>query len=360
MIKTRKLAALILLLLACGLARGESLIALPGQAVITRPGSYRLRGRLSGGQVLIDAGKEDAVTLILDGVDVRSSDFPAIEVRRAGQVRIVLEEGSLNTLRVGKGARAALLSKADLKVEGTGTLDIEALDGHGIQGKRDLSIMGGSTRIHAKKDGIKADGALSILGGSHEVADCQEGLEGHTVLISGGDIRINARDDGINASSAQEVDLRQLPDPSGENHWIKVTGGSLTITARGDGMDANGDLIISGGDIRISSPASARDGALDAHRDITISGGTLMAFGAAGEAEAPRDAGQSASLILLKKQVAGGHEVILKNQAGESLMSFTPAQGWDSVALSHPRVQQGDPCSLWAAGEKVADFVMGR
>lgn len=47
---------------------------------ITEPGTYRLCGKLSYGQILIDVGKKesDKVTLILDGLDINCSVAPAI------------------------------------------------------------------------------------------------------------------------------------------------------------------------------------------------------------------------------------------------------------------------------------------
>ncbi len=356
----KKLLALILpMLLACGPALGEGLVSLPEQRVITRGGIYRVRGSLEGGQLMIDCGKDEAVTLILEGVEIASPSGPAIEAKKAGPLRIVLENGSQNILRAGEGAKAALFSKPDLALEGTGALSLEASGGHGIQGKREVTLSGGVTRIRAKKNGVKAGGALRILGGSHLIEDSQEGLEGNRVLIAGGETDITARDDGVNAAGAGDVDPRQLPDPGGENHWIRISGGRLVIKARGDGIDANGDLVITGGDIRISGPVSGQDGALDAHGEIAVSGGSLMAFGAADEAEGARDAGQSASLLTLKNWVAGGQEVRVKNAAGESLLVFIPAYEWNSAALSSPDIPKGERCSLWAAGQKLLDFVMG-
>lgn len=344
----KKLLALILpMLLACGPALGEGLVNLPEQRVITRGGSYRVRGSLAGGQLMIDCGKDEAVTLILEGVEIASPSGPAIEAKKAGRLRIVLADGSRNILRAGEGAKAALFSRPDLALEGRGALDIEASGGHGIQGKREVSLSGGTARIRAKKNGVKAGGTLKILGGSHLIEDSQEGLEGDRVLIAGGETDITAREDGVNAAGA------------GLSHWIRVTGGSLVIAAGGDGIDANGDLIITGGDIRISGPVSGLDGALDAHGEITVSGGSLMAFGAANEAEGALDAGQSASLLALGSWVAGGQEVSVQNAAGKSLLVFTPAYEWNSVALSSPDIPKGERCSLWAAGQKLLDFVMG-
>ena len=357
----KKLPVFLLLLLALsGAVHGETLLCLPeDQPLITRPGVYRVKGRLPEGQMLIDCGREDEVILILDGLEIHSPAASALEVKRAGRLRVVLEAGSRNALRAGAGAKAAFFSKAELIVEGSGALSLEAAGGHGIHGKGDVSLKDGSVHIRALKNGVKAGGALSVLGGRHVIEDSREGLEGDSVLVTGGSLDIRAREDGVNAAGKKDPDPRRMDDPGGRNHWIRVQGGSLVIRAQGDGLDANGDLVITGGDIRISGPVSGQDGALDAHGEITISGGSLMAFGAADRAEGARDAGQSASLIRLARWVMGGQEVRLKNAAGESLLVFTPAYPWNSAVLSHPGIKKGEPCSLWAADSKLADFVMG-
>ncbi len=114
---------------------------------------------------------------------------------------------------------------------------------------------------------------------------------------------------------AETVDPRQLAEPEVNNHSILISGGELTIIS-GDGMDANGDLLISGGVIRISGPESGEDGALDADGKMAISGGSLMAFGAAAEAEMPQGVGQTSSLIVLENRVPARQEVQVKTRRG--------------------------------------------
>lgn len=352
---------LLILLLLTGLAGAETLMTLSGSqdVLIQRGGVYRLTGSLTGAQLKVEAGKGEKVTLILDGLHIEA-DGPAIEIKKTGQASVVLASGTENSLISNGKARAALSCTTALDISGEGALRFVCPQGDGLYGKDSLMIRGGQLVIEAGNDGVKSRGPVSIQGGSLQVLDSQEGIEGSAVSISGGIILIKARDDGINAaSSGDKVDPRQLAEPEVKNHSILISGGELTITSRGDGMDANGDLLISGGVIRISGPESGEDGALDADGKMAISGGSLMAFGAAAEAEMPQGVGQTSSLIVLENWVPARQEVQVKNAAGEAILSFTPVHGWDSVALSDPLILKGQPYTLEAGGEKLADFTAG-
>ena len=53
--------------------RGQGVTVDGTVATITRGGTYRLTGSLADGQIIVDAGKNDAVELILIGVSITAS-----------------------------------------------------------------------------------------------------------------------------------------------------------------------------------------------------------------------------------------------------------------------------------------------
>ena len=63
---------------------------------IKKAGTYRLSGSLSNGRILVDAGKEDKVQLVLEGVSVTCSGQGALYVRQADKVFVTLTEGTQN------------------------------------------------------------------------------------------------------------------------------------------------------------------------------------------------------------------------------------------------------------------------
>ena len=72
-------------------------------AVIKKAGTYILSGTLDNGSIIVDAGKEDKVQLVLSGVKINSDSFAAIYVRQADAVSLTLADGTENTL-AGSGA----------------------------------------------------------------------------------------------------------------------------------------------------------------------------------------------------------------------------------------------------------------
>ena len=69
-----------------------------GTVTITSEGVYVLSGTLSNGSIIVDAGDEDKVQLVLNGVSVTSSDFAAIYAKNADKVFVTLAENTENTL----------------------------------------------------------------------------------------------------------------------------------------------------------------------------------------------------------------------------------------------------------------------
>ena len=160
---------------------------------ITAGGSYTLSGMITDTMVTIDAGDAD-VTLILNGATIQNSKGPAIFVRSAGKMTITLAEGTINTVADGTSYTltdnnstpdAALFSKADLTVNGSGTLVVNGNYKHGIVSKDDLIISSGAVTVTANNVGL-------------EGKDC--------VKINSGDIRIKAGSDGIRASNTEDAD----------------------------------------------------------------------------------------------------------------------------------------------------------
>lgn len=94
---------------------------------ITQSGNYTVSGTLSDGQILVDAGKEDDITLTLSGVSITCTQSAPIYIKKASSVSIVLADGTDNTVAdtdnyvLDEGEDepdAAIFSKADLSISG--------------------------------------------------------------------------------------------------------------------------------------------------------------------------------------------------------------------------------------------------
>ena len=242
---------------------------------IAQAGSYTLTGSLSDGQVLVDAGKESKVRLILDGVSITSSGSAAIYVRSADKVVISLKDGTASTLGNGgsfvqtddNNIDAVIFSKDDLTIKGSGSLTVNSPAGHGIVGKDDLKIKGGTISVTAARKTLSANDTLTVDDGVLTLNAGTEGMEASNVILNGGSVSVQAGDDGINATWNTDT----------TRPAVEINGGALTIVMGAgdtDGVDSNGDLAITGGTIDITGNSS-----FDIDGSVTFTGGTVIING---------------------------------------------------------------------------------
>lgn len=219
---------------------GDGAAAENGVLTISKEGTYVVTGTLNDGQILVDAADTDKIQIVLNGVTVTNQDNAAIYIKSADKVFITLPEGTVNTLTDGSAyvqtddnnVDGVIYSKADLTINGSGTLNVTGNYKHGIASKDDLVITGGIINVTAVKDALNGkdavkikDGTITlsaetgngiqskndedatkgyvyIAGGEVTVTKSEEGIEGTVIQIDDGIVNITANDDGLNAASA--------------------------------------------------------------------------------------------------------------------------------------------------------------
>lgn len=200
-------------------------VAIDGtQIILLDEGVYILSGTLDDGQVVVSAGKEDKVQIVLQGAQINSGTSAAIYALEADKVFVTLAKDTENTLTNGgeyvdiddNAIDAVVFSKTDLTLNGSGSLLVEAAAGHGIVSKDDLAITGGAYVITAENHGLSAKDSLAVAGGL---------------------FTINAGKDAIHAENADDAALGT----------IAIADGLFTLNAQGDTISASGALQITGG-----------------------------------------------------------------------------------------------------------------
>lgn len=208
-----------------------------GSAIeITQAGVYVLRGTMTDGQILINAGKEDLVQLVLDGAALSCSNSAPIYAKQSGRTVITLADQSENTVTDGfeylyasgeDEPDAAIFCKDDLILNGTGSLTVQGNYNNGIGCKDHLVITGGNITVTAVNDAIRGR---------------------DSVTVSDGTLSLAAQGDGIQSNN----------DTDTEKGWIHIEGGQLDITAGHDGIQAETALVIDGGEIQIVSGGGSK------------------------------------------------------------------------------------------------------
>ena len=330
-----------------------------GVVTIKAAGVYVLSGTLTDGTIVVDAGDDDKVQLVLDGVSIMAADYAAIYAKNADKVFVTLAEGAGNSLTVSgdyvqtddNNVDAVIFAKCDLTLNGTGSLTVKDNTGHGIVSKDDLVVTGGTYTIYSQDhclngkdsvriadgtfnlscdedgihagnddqqdgyvyieggdinisvgdDAIHAEGLLIITGGDIDVSKSCEGVEGDKILVTGGDIDVISSDDGFNAaggSSGSGDNHDGFGDSSGSGDNHDGFGGDPGMG--GVDMDADNDayILITGGTININ----ANGDGIDSNGCIGITGGSVYVLG-------PSDNGNGAMDYGICAAITGGEIV---------------------------------------------------
>ena len=127
---------------------------------------------------------------------------------------------------------------------------------------------------------------------------------------------------------------------SHSNGSVVISGGTLYIHASGDGIDANGTLSITGGYTVLVGPTQGDTAILDYDQTGTITGGTFIGTGSSMMAQTFSSSEQGVIALSVGTQSAGTL-IVLTDQKGNEILSFTPELPFQVVILSTPAMQSG-------------------
>ena len=317
-----------------------------GVVTIKAAGVYVLSGTLTDGTIVVDAGDDDKVQLVLDGVSIMAADYAAIYAKNADKVFVTLAEGAENSLTVSgdyvqtddNNVDAVIFAKCDLTLNGTGSLTVKDNTGHGIVSKDDLVVTGGTYTIYSQDHCLNGKDSVRIADGTFNLSCDEDGIHAGNddqqdgyVYIEGGDINISVGDDALHAEglliiTGGDIDVSKSCE-GGEGYKILVTGGDIDVVSSDDGfnaaggssgsgynhdgfgggpgmggvyMDADSDayIFITGGTININADG---DG-IDSNGCIGITGGSVYVLG-------PSDNGNGAMDYGICAAITGGEIV---------------------------------------------------
>ena len=197
---------------------------------ITKAGEYTVAGLLSEGQLIVDAGDEDEITIVLNGTSITCSSGSPIYVKNASEVKIKSEENSFNEVIDNRteatedssddAVNAAIYATCDLKLVGKGALVVTGNYNNGIQSKDNLSIKNVIVKVTAVNNAVKGNDAVDIE--------------------SGNIIAISAKGDGIKTSNSN------ISNKGNQKGIVTITGGNIDVYAACDCIDAAYVVDISG------------------------------------------------------------------------------------------------------------------
>lgn len=380
----------------------SSAVSINGSVItIKGKGTFVVTGTLNDGYIVVDAGDSDDIQIVLKDASITSSDYAAIYCLNADNVYITLADGTVNTLKnAGEFASkdknsvdGAIFAKTDLAINGSGSLEVISTD-HGIVGKDDVALTGGSITVNAESDGIQANDSVAIQdatvnitcgkdgiqadndkdatqgyiyitsgnitinagddgmtasstlqidGGTVDITNSYEGLEGMLVIINGGTVAIVSSDDGINAVTESSGEAMSADGSSN----IKITGGVIYVRSEGDAVDSNGTLDMTGGNLTVMGPTRGGNGSLDVNGSATITGGTVVMAGSSSMATNFTDASQGTILLTTGSQ-AQGTTITVTDGSGNVIIETTADCAYECIVVSSPDLTTGNSYTITA------------
>lgn len=287
-----------------------------GTITINKEGTYYFSGKLSDGNIVVNAEKSKVV-LVFENAEITSSKTAVINVVKAKKVTINLVEGSTNVCTDSSNytdftdedeSNSTIFSKSDLYITGSGTLKINANYNNAIKSKDTLAIVDATLEITAKDDGIIGKDFVSIKNAKITINSNGDGIKSTNdedeklgyIIIDGSKLNITSEEDGIQAETIVNITNSDITiKTTGEiaaktNEMFKnkttttetdstsskgikavkeitINSGNITITSTDDSIHSNGYVIIKDGKIEISSG----DDAIHADNNILINSGTI-------------------------------------------------------------------------------------
>lgn len=294
---------------------------------INKSGTYEFSGKLSDGQISINANEIDGdVTIILNDVDITCKNAPAIFVYNKTtdsdySVIIKTTEGTTNVISGGKIKQsvedwsnqdeilyhiekgyddygeyyerykydAAISSDISLIFEGEGVLEVNSLEKEGIESKRNITFNSGNYTINSLDDGINA---------------CTDNES--VITINDGSILVNVKAD------AEE----------------------------GDGIDSNGSIYINGGKVFAFASETSQDNGLDADSGIYINGGYVVSTGNMQES-VNADSKQGFTNFNFNK-VDKNTLITITDEEDNPEVAFESDRAYSALILSTPNMESGE------------------
>ncbi|MDR1560604.1 MAG: carbohydrate-binding domain-containing protein [Clostridiales bacterium] len=304
---------------------GEGAKFADGILTIAQAGTYVLSGTLADGQVLIDAGKNDDVRLVMNGVSLSNATGPAIYAPQSEKIVLILEKGTENTVSDGAGYSnsedadapdAAIFIQDNLSVTGEGTLTVTGSYKHGIRAQDVLAVTGGVISINSVGDALRGRDGVAIQNGAFTLDAGGDGIQSNNdedgakgfVVINGGTFEIKSKNDGIQAQTAlsvadgvfrittgggsaaaptQEENFRgrwgeaaQTETAEDESVSMKalkagkqvyIAGGDFTVDAEDDAVHSNDSIVVTAGKFEIKTG----DDGFHADAALEIAGGEI-------------------------------------------------------------------------------------
>ena len=177
-------------------------------------------------QIYVNAPNE-TIVVELNGVTIENNENSPIFVQDCDKLELSAKKSTVNYIKdtrvtytedqEGQGKGAIYVENGDLKLKGTGTLNITANYLNGIHGKDDVKIQKQTLNITAVNHGIRGNDSVEIVSGN---------------------ITISCGGDGLHSENSD------ISSKGNQRGYVTISGGTLNINSWGDAIQAAYDAVI--------------------------------------------------------------------------------------------------------------------
>lgn len=279
-------------------ADGEGVTEKNSVITITKAGVHIFSGTLNDGSIVVDAGDDDKVQIVLNGVTINSSTSACIYAKNVDKVFVTsIEDNTLTHSGTyeetdDNNVDGVIFAKCDLTLNGTGTLTITDDTGHGVVCKDDLVITGGSYALNVAKHGFQAKKLIAVTSATFDITSGKDGFHAENsddetegeIYIKDGSFAVKSAGDGFDASASLTIDggtFSITANGGSEEATMKATddmgpGRQGTVTEETEdttstkGIKSDGTLTVNGGEFTLD----CYDDAIHSNSDIVIEDGS--------------------------------------------------------------------------------------
>ena len=203
-------------------------------------------------QIYVNA-PDETIVVELSGVTIENNENSPIFVQDCDKLEISAKKNTVNNIKdtratytedqEGQGKGAIYVENGDLKLKGTGTLNITANYYNGIHGKDDVKIQKQTLNITAVNHAIRGNDNVEIVSGN---------------------ITISCGGDGIHSDNSD------ISSKGNQKGYVSISGGTLNINSWGDAIQAAYDAVIEEADATVPTSITARTNKYSSYSGETI------------------------------------------------------------------------------------------
>lgn len=276
---------------------------------------YALTGSSENGEFAMNGSYKASIEL--RGVSLTNPSGAPLNIQNGKRISLSIKKDTENTLTdaTGGSQKGCIVCKGHLELKGKGVLNVYGNTAHAVYAKEYVEMKNCTLNvISAVKDGVNCNqyfllesgalnisgvqddgvqvsykddtdreaedtGTITIAGGSVNIAvtgTATKGLKADgDVIVSDGDITITTAGGGKWDEEDAKTKASTCISADGK---IQIDGGTLSLTSTGSGgkgIKADGNVTINGGNIKVTTTGNGAEG-IESKEVLTINDGTIV------------------------------------------------------------------------------------